>query len=290
MPRTLVIGCGYLGQRVANHWLRARNEVFALTRSAERAREWETLGLTPLLGDVTDHQSLSKLPTVDVVLHAVGFDRSAAPTKREVYVDGLRNVLAALTNRCGRFLHVSSTSVYAQQAEEWVDENSPCEPTDESGSICLDAERLVQRAAAASPATAFNILRLSGIYGPQRLLSRIEAIRNGASLPGPRESWLNLIHVDDAALAVATCAERGVPGATYVVSDDCPIRRHEYYEGLARLLAAPAPTFDETEIARHTKGRGKRCCNRQLREQLRVSLQYPTIDSGLRHALELEAR
>lgn len=239
-----------------------------------------------MIGDVTDRASLDNLPEVDVVLHAVGFDRSAAPSKREVYVSGLGQVLDAMTNRCRRFIHVSSTSVYAQQAEEWVDENSPLEPIDESGCICLDAERLIQQAAERSPATAFNILRLSGIYGPQRLLSRVDAIRTGASLPGPRDSWLNLIHVDDAASAVVACAERGVAGATYLISDDRPIRRHEYYEQLAALLSAPAPTFDEAAIARHTKGRGKRCRNHKLRTELKVELQYPTLEAGLRRALQ----
>ncbi len=239
-----------------------------------------------MVGDVTDPASLRELPEVDVVLHSVGFDRFAGPSKRDVYVNGLGHVLDAMTNRCRRFIHVSSTSVYAQQAEEWVDENSPLEPTDESGCICLDAEHLIQHAAERSPATAFNILRLSGIYGPQRLLSRVDAIRAGASLPGPRDSWLNLIHVDDAASAVVACSERGVAGETYLVSDDRPIRRHEYYEQLALLLSAPAPKFDESTIARHTKGRSKRCRNHKLRTELKVELQYPTLEAGLQHALQ----
>lgn len=282
----LVIGCGYLGLRVAKLWQATGAPVFALTRSASRAEEFKLLGLTPVVGDVTQSESLRTLPNVECVLHAVGFDRSALPTKREVYVDGLRNVLDAVADRCKRFVHVSSTSVYAQQAEEIVDEDSLLEPTDESGCICLDAEKLVQQAALRITRTAFNILRLSGIYGPQRLLSRIDAIRNGTPLPGPRDSWLNLIHVDDAARAVLACAERGVPGATYLVSDDRPIRRHEYYEQLARLLNAPPPTFDDSAIARHTKGRGKRCCNRRLREELMVELQYPTIETGLAQAVQ----
>lgn len=285
--RALVIGCGYLGLRVARRWREDGHAVSALTRSTRRAAQLETLGLATILGDVTDRQSLARLPEVDVVLHAVGFDRSAHPGKREVYVDGLRNVLGALSNRCGRFLHVSSTSVYAQQAGEWVDEDSAREPTDESGCICLDAERLIQQATANRSQTAFNILRLSGIYGPRRLLAAIDAIRSGATLPGPREAWLNLIHVDDAARAVLACAERGVPGTTYLVSDDRPIRRYEYYESLARLLHAPAPTFDDTAIARRAKGLGKRCDNRRLRNELKVELQYPTIESGLRQAVPL---
>lgn len=283
--RVLIIGCGYLGRRVAARWLDQQADVSALTRSTSRATELQQLGLQPLIGDVTDRQSLANLPEVDIVLHAVGFDRTAAPSKRSVYVDGLQNVLDVMATRCECFLHVSSTSVYAQQAEEWVDENSACEATDESGCICRDAEQLIQRAAAEHSHLRCHVLRLSGIYGPQRLLSRIEAIQAGTPLPGPSDSWLNLIHVDDAAQAVLAAADRGQPNQTYLVSDDRPIQRHEYYALLAKLLHAPEPTFDTTAIARHTKGRGKRCCNRRLREQLGVPLTFPTIDAGLPHAL-----
>lgn len=288
MPkRRLVIGCGYLGRRVAERWLATGDEVWALTRSVERANELASAELIPIVGDVTHCSSLTALPEVDTILHAVGFDRSAAATKHAVYVDGLSNVLVAMKGRCQRFIHISSTSVYAQHAEEWVDEQSPCEPTEESGCICLDAERLIQQAAPTSSGTLFNILRLSGIYGPQRLLSRIEALRTGARLPGPRDSWLNLIHVDDATTTVMACAERGDAGATYLVSDDRPIRRHEYYDRLADLLNAPPPTFDDTAIARHTKGHGKRCRNHKLRQELHVELTYPTIERGLKHALTM---
>ncbi len=284
--KTLIIGCGYLGLRVARRWREDGHAVAALTRSERRAAELDALGLNAIVGDVTDRESLRRLPEADVVLHAVGFDPSGQPSKRVVYVDGLRNVLEALANRCGRFLHVSSTSVYAQQAEEWVDEDSPREPADESGRICLDAERLIEQATATRSRTAFNILRLSGIYGPQRLLARADAIRRGASLPGLRDAWLNLIHVEDAARAVLACAGRGAPGRTYLVSDDRPVRRHEYYEHLARLLNAPAPAFDDTAIARRAKGLGKRCSNRRLRDELEVELQYSTIETGLRQAVQ----
>jgi uncharacterized protein YbjT (DUF2867 family) len=33
----LILGCGYLGRRVARLWLAAGEEVYAVTRSAERA-------------------------------------------------------------------------------------------------------------------------------------------------------------------------------------------------------------------------------------------------------------
>lgn len=281
-PQTrLIIGCGYLGRRVAARWLARGDSVYALTRSESNSRELHSLGIRPIVGDVTRPDSLTNLPQVDTVLHAVGFDRNAGPSKREVYVNGLQNVLPAVADRCHRFLYVSSTSVYGQENGERVDESSPCAPTTESGEICRAAEQLVE---ALEGDSLGIVLRLAGIYGPDRLLSRIEAIRDGLALPGPRDAWLNLIHVDDAALVVEHVAAQEMPDRLLLVSDDEPIRRHHYYETLAKNLHAPVPQFDDNSIARHTRGLNKRCDNSRLR-QAGIELQFPSFETGLEHAL-----
>jgi nucleoside-diphosphate-sugar epimerase len=288
--RRLIIGCGFLGRRVAVRWVERGDNVFALTRSEQNAAALRDLGVTPVLGDVTDAASLQSLPECDTVLHAVGFDRSASPSKREVYVDGLSNVLNRVAERCDRFIHISSTSVYGQQAGEWVDENSPAASETESGEICLAAERLVlDRFSDDATSGQGTVLRLSGIYGPDRLLSRIDALKNAQPLPGPEEGWLNLIHVDDAAEVVVACAETGNLTSVYLVSDDRPILRGEYYRLLAKLVDAPKPIFDPDSVARHSRGINKRCRNRRLREELGVSLSYPDIETGLAHAVSASA-
>lgn len=288
--RRLIIGCGYLGRRVASRWIAGGDEVFALTRSEQNAAALRELGLSPILGDVTDVASLKTLPDCDTVLHAVGFDRSASASKREVYVDGLSNVLDQLAGRCRRFIQISSTSVYGQQAGEWVDEDSPAESQTESGEICRAAERLVLDQFSNSETQGQGaVLRLSGIYGPDRLLSRIDALKNAQPLPGPEGGWLNLIHVDDAAEVVTTCAEAKSLDSSYLVSDDRPILRGEYYRLLAKLVGAPEPIFDPDTVARHSRGINKRCRNRKLREQLGVQLRYSDIESGLAHAVNSSA-
>tara|TARA_R110002072_G_C7978996_1_gene536115 strand:- start:137147 stop:138031 length:885 start_codon:yes stop_codon:yes gene_type:complete len=288
--RRLIIGCGYLGRRVAARWVKRGDEVFALTRSKQNAATLCDLGVSSLLGDVTDPASLNSLPECDTVLHAVGFDRSAIASKREVYVDGLSNVLNRMADRCGRFIHISSTSVYGQQDGEWVDENSLAGSETESGEICIAAEKLVlDRFSNDATSGQGTVLRLSGIYGPDRLLSRIDALKNAQPLPGPEEGWLNLIHVDDAADVVVACAEAGNLESIYLVSDDRPILRGEYYRLLAKLVAAPEPMFDPDAVARHSRGINKRCRNRRLREQLGVQLRYPDIVSGLAHAVNSSA-
>ena len=94
--RGLIIGCGYLGRRVAAQWRLAGHAVTALTRSPENAQTLQALGIDPILGDVLEPASLRPLPSADCVLYAVGHDKRAAPSKREVYRDGLGNVLREL--------------------------------------------------------------------------------------------------------------------------------------------------------------------------------------------------
>ncbi len=48
----LIFGCGYLGERVARRWLAEGEQVFAVTRSGDRAERWAAEGLTPIIADV----------------------------------------------------------------------------------------------------------------------------------------------------------------------------------------------------------------------------------------------
>src|SRR3954471_3559099 len=110
MAKRLIVGCGYLGQRVARLWAAFSDEVFAVTRSEERAAEFAASGWRPIVADVCDSSSLSNLPTVDSVLFAVGYGRSNAQSIHDVYVGGLKNVLDRVRLNSGaRFVYISST-------------------------------------------------------------------------------------------------------------------------------------------------------------------------------------
>lgn len=281
--RKLLIGCGYLGERVAREWLRQGDEVWALTRSTANAERFAGWGLRSVIGDVLDSDSLRKLPAAETVLYAVGFDRTSQVSKRTVYVDGLINVLRAVGSTCQRFVYVSSTSVYGQDSGELVDESSPTAPIEENGCICRDAEAVVRQAKSDA-----IVLRLAGIYGPGRLLARVEQFRRGERLTGNPEAWLNLIHVDDAVRAVLAAETRGIPGTTYLVCDDRPLLRREYYTTLAEQVGAPPPQFEELAADAPERRRlNKRCVNRRLRDELRVELRFPTVIDGLRSLPEV---
>lgn len=283
-PPNIIFGCGYLGQRVAALWKNQGRDIVAVTRSAERAEQFRRDGLIPFIADINQPHTLAQLPAADRVLWAVGFDRTPGQTQEQIFVDGLRNVLDSIGARCRRFLYISSTSVYGQQDGSWVDESSPCEPTQPGGLCCLAGERLIQERCT-SPGSAV-ILRLAGIYGPERLLSRIADLKAGTLLAGSQTAWLNLIHVDDAASTVIASSDAASPPSIVLVADDQPIQRVEYYTRLAAFVGAPPPRFDESQSPRRgSGGLNKRCCNRRMKDELGVALCYPTIESGLPVAL-----
>jgi nucleoside-diphosphate-sugar epimerase len=268
-PESLVVGCGYLGRRVAARWVAAGRRVAALTRRNSDALA--ALGVEPVVGDVLAPASLRSLPTASTVLYAVGMDRSAGKSMHDVYVTGLGNVLDALPGG-GRFVYVSSTSVYAQTGGEWVTEDSATEPTEEAGRVILEAEQLLR-----SRRPDAVVLRFAGIYGPDRLL-RKQPILKGEPLVGDPEKWLNLVHVDDGAAAVLAAEDFGEPGATYNVADDEPATRRAFYTLLAELLNAPPAAFDPPP---EPGAANRRVSNRLARDRLRWAARYPSYRAGL---------
>ena len=160
----LIIGCGYLGKKVAQQWLSHGRRVFALTRSQSRAEQLRAEGLEPIVGDVSQPQSLEDLPEVASVLCAVGHTRRPGHSLHSLYVEGLRNVLDRL-KAPNRFLYVSSTGVYDQRDGSEVTEESETSPTEESAGAVLEAENLLKERLPEA-----ITLRFAGIYGPGRLL------------------------------------------------------------------------------------------------------------------------
>jgi nucleoside-diphosphate-sugar epimerase len=273
----LIFGCGYLGRRVAAHWAAQGLRVFATTRSPAKAAELSRMGVEPILCDVLNRDSLSGLPQVGVVLYCIGHDRSTGRPMRDVYVNGLENVLATLPSP-RRLIYVSSTSVYGQQQGEEVDETAAAEPVDESGRVVLAAEALVR-----GRFPSAIVLRFAGIYGPGRLL-RQQLIEQGEPIVGDPERWLNLVHVDDGVTTVLAAEENGRFGGTYNVADDRPVHRRDFYAALARLIGAPTPRFvvpaPGSPLPNHERA-NRRIRNRLLREELRVTLRFPTYETGL---------
>ena len=233
--RVLLAGCGDLGMRTAQRLLARGDEVWALRRSPPVD---EGDGLRWLCGDLTRPESLQSLPaglTQVVYAPTPGVREEAA--YRAVFVDGLTHLMTALADApLRRVLFVSSSAVYGEHGDAWVDEQTPPAPPGFNGRVLLEAEGWL--AAQRMPTV---ILRLAGIYGPGRM-QLVERIRAGeARVPRDPPHWSNRIHADDAAGAIAHLLSLPQAEPVYIGVDDTPLPMHVLYEELARLAGAPRP-------------------------------------------------
>ena len=285
--KTLIVGTGYLGERVARLLVERGDRVYGTTRSLGRAIELSRMGIEAVIADVTVADSLARLPEVDRVLYCVGFDRSKGLPIRAVYVDGLRHALGHLVDRVGKLVYASSTGVFGQDDGDWVDEDSPTEPRSESGRAVLEAEEAI----GSYELLPSTILRYSGLYGPGRIMRR-EGLLKGEPVVGDPEKYLNLIHIDDAAKVAVAALDATDPGAIYLASDDRPAPRREFYDLAAQALGVPAPRFEAPSPDSPKAGRdesNKRVSNARMRAELGVKLTYPDVTTGVPAAIEAEA-
>lgn len=231
--RVLIAGCGDLGERVARLLLARGDEVHALRRQPPN----NGVGIHWLSADLTRAETLAALPKRITRLIFLPAPQAREPDiYRAVFLDGLRNVLDALeAASLERVLFVSSSAVYGEHGDAWVDEATPPSPPGFNGKVLLEAERWL-----ANRPVESVVLRLAGLYGPGRM-QLVERLRTGqARAPREHRHWANRIHVDDAAAAVVHLLSLRDPQPVYVGADDTPLPLDVLYDELAGLAGAPS--------------------------------------------------
>ncbi len=167
--RALIVGCGYVGLPLGKELARLGHEVFGLRRSALAAAEMQAAGITPLLADVTQPDTLAKLPRdFDWVVNCTASGGGGADDYRKVYLEGNRNLIAWLAGSpLKKFIYTSSTSVYAQNDGAVVTENSPAEPDAPTAKVLVETEKLLLAVAKMNLKTAgIPLIRPAGTFSP----------------------------------------------------------------------------------------------------------------------------
>jgi len=284
MPTTLLIaGCGDVGGRLAEHMLAADFRVYGLRRSVAAL----PAGVLPVAADLHNPECPRDWPVaeLDYLVYCAAASASSESGYQAAYVDGLRHVLGWLRETGQsprRVLFVSSTSVYGQQQGEWVDEDSPVQPTGFSGRILLEAEQLLLHSG--MPA---SVVRLSGIYGPGRswLLNQV---RQGYRVASEPPLYGNRIHADDAAGLLQFLLQADQRGAVlqdiYIGVDDCPAPLHEVVGWLREQLGVSGWSAE----ASVRRAGSKRCRNSRAR-QLGWVPRYADYREGYAAMLAAEA-
>jgi len=258
MRRVLIAGCGYLGQATADVFETAGWEVEGWTNSRKSARELSAKHYRVDALDISNaRQVAARTGNFDAVIHCASTRGGDVDLYRSVYLIGTRNLLDRFPE--AKILFTSSTSVYAQSNGEWVTEESPAEPNQETGKILREAEQLVL-------ARDGHVARLGGIYGPRRSFLLKKFLGGEAIVDPERDRFVNQIHRDDAAAALFLLVYRQSPGGgIYNVVDDRPILQSECYRWLAERLNRPAPPLGRSVSKRKRGESNKRVSNAKLR-------------------------
>jgi nucleoside-diphosphate-sugar epimerase len=280
--RVLIVGCGYVGLPLGVELIRLGHEVFGLRRNLAAENELKTAGIQPLFGDVTKPGTLANLPReFDWIVNCVAAG-GGAENYREVYFNGTKNLIKWLApNPPKKFVYTSSTSVYAQNDGSQVKESSPTEPTAETSKILVETEEVLLAAVAERKFPAV-ILRVAGIYGPDRGHWFKQFLKNEATMEGDGSRFLNMIHRDDLVGSIIAALKSGRAGEIYNAVDDEPVSQMNFFQWLGGTLGKYPPP-SELENSDENRKRGvtnKRVSNRRLKMELGYQFKHPNFRIG----------
>lgn len=269
----LIVGCGDLGLEVAGLLLKTNLNVLGLRRQAINKENFPIMA-----GDVTKPETLKILgqSQAKCLVYCVAASEQSDENYQQIYVQGLKNILAALADNkeLAHVFFVSSTRMYGQVTDALLDENDIAQPADFGGVRLLEAERHLYQAALDSKQWTSTALRLTGIYGPGR--TRMLNMAQDSNKWPLENTWTNRIHRDDAAafivfLITQVLAKKTVEDC-YIVTDSCPVSMFEVLTWIAQQLGF---TVKEMQAARA----GKRMSNQRMLAT-GFELQYPDYKKG----------
>jgi len=280
--KCLIVGCGYVGLPLGVELVRLGHKVSGLRRSAAAENELKAAGIQPLIADVTKPETLAKLPCdFDWVVNCVAAGGDADDYRR-VYLQGTRNLIEWLSAMPPKkFVYTGSTSVYGQTDGSQVKETSPTEPAVETAKVLLETEKLLLAAVAERRFPAV-ILRVAGIYGPDRGHWFKQFLKNEAHIEGDGSRFLNMIHRDDLLGCILAALKSGRPGEVYNAVDDEPVSQATFFQWLAATVGKyPPASVPENPVADRKRGvTNKRVSNRRLKMELGCQFKYPNFRKG----------
>ncbi|HKA87706.1 MAG TPA: NAD-dependent epimerase/dehydratase family protein [Haliangiales bacterium] len=273
----MIVGCGYVGERLSRALAAAGADVLATTRSPARA------AALPVAAAVADPYQPETIPfsAGDIVVDSVPAD-----IERGEHLGRLAAAAGAAGVR--RIIYLSATSVYGPGDGSWVDEGTPA-----LGTGARARARLAEERALAASGVRGVSLRIAAIYGPGRGIH--ERVRAGTHrVYGDGASFLSRIHVDDLVAVIRAAGEAPEPGPVYVVGDDEPCTAREHADGVAAMLGLPPPPSiplaDAPPVAAEMFLSNRRIRNARMKAELGVRLRHPGWREGLAAILLDEGR
>lgn len=283
----LILGCGYVGERLGSACVEKGMRVTGTTRGMARADALAAAGIDSVMAESPVALPDALLRQCDAVLDSIPLvrDEGGMHAPQAKWLSQLAPRLSHI--RWAGYL--STTGVYGDAGGAWVDEAFDCKPTSERG-----RQRLVAEAAWLGSGLPAEVFRLAGIYGPERNI--IPRLMTGGykAVRWQPPHWSSRIHADDIVAALMAAMHKPIAGRIVNLADDAPLPHADYVMELARMVGAPEPVLLTPEEGARELGPAvleffrdnKRVGNRRLHAELLAELQYPGFRDAVSGLLE----
>ncbi|WP_427159162.1 SDR family oxidoreductase [Aliinostoc sp. HNIBRCY26] len=241
----VIIGCGYVGCAVAKYWRQNSSfNITVTTTTPERVSSLESVADKVIVTTGDDLEGL-KLATEnqDVVLLTVA--AKGGLRYQESYLNTAQNLVTVLqqNSTVKQLIYTSTFSIYGDRNGEWVDEDTPPQPTTSKGEILQATEEALLQAA--SDKLRVCILRLAGIYGDGRELIKIFSRFAGKTRAGSGGEIANWIHLDDIVSAIEFVRNQQLQGV-FNLLNDANITNKELLDTLLSKYNLPLISWDSS--------------------------------------------
>lgn len=279
----LILGCGYVGQHTSRKLSDAGHIVYGTARNAEGAEGLLKANIKPILiSSITDIFDANELQNITHIIDSIPLEKTGTglTNPQQDFVPELIKKLPNL-KWAG---YLSTTGVYGDSGGEWIDEDTPANPTSERGK-----QRLVAEKAWLGNFANTEIFRISGIYGPGRNLLPTLAKGNYTAIKWDKPHYSNRIHVDDIADALIAAINEPRPGRIVNLCDDLPYPHADYVSELCAAADFPPPVLITPDEAKSKLSLSaldffidnKRISNKKLHNELLPRLKYPSFRDAL---------
>ena len=282
MTHMMFFGFGFCAAALAPR-LQAQNwQLSASCRTPEKAAQLQARNIRPVIWP--EAGALLSADALTGVSHAL---ISAPPNDAgDPTLASAGEALASIAGDLQWLGYLSTTGVYGDHGGAWIDEDTPAGTIGARGQKRVDAETQ-WRAFSEAHGVPSMYFRLAGIYGPGRnqLTSVVNQTARRIDKP---EQVFSRIHVEDIATILAASMARPDAGRAYSVCDDEPAPPQDVVAYAAELLGQSPPPlvpFEAAELspmARSFYGDNKRIRNQRIKDELGVTLAYPSYREGLK--------
>jgi nucleoside-diphosphate-sugar epimerase len=275
----IILGCGYIGARLARAGLAAGRMVRVCARSTGRLAP---LGEVGAQVKYLDAAMVKQIGPAMASMDGATVVYSIPPVGQLPPGHAMRSTLqAAAAGGIGCFIHLSSSGLYGDHPDDdtWVDEDTPTAHDDPAMAGVNTDESAIDGSTFGSLRTV--ILRLAPVYGPGRgVRKRLRA--GDYKIVDEGQHVVSRVHVDDVVGAIFAAEQHAPSGSKFLVADDEPTTQLEYATWLCERMGLPLPPSKPILEAgsRRVPYRNRRIRNTRLKEVLGYRLRYPSYRDG----------